>query len=304
VKNRRIGTGIVRSERHRVSGPIDIPAWLVAIDIDRQLQVPALIVLVAVIAWLYGLRGNDPRFGRRALVEALLVAAGFYAYKRGRILIVGDLDVALKNSQRVLELERRLHLTVEQPLQRFVLDHDTLLRFFNAWYSWSFLPFIFGTLIWLFLRDDATLRLTLTTLGVSIVLALITIALFPVAPPRLLPESGLVDTHALLGRPQSFTNEYAAVPSLHVGWTALCGYALFRSLRGGIRWFWVLVPVALMATTVMVTGNHYWVDGVVGAAFTLVPAAVLVFAPRLADDAPRHGALDRLTVKRRPARPL
>src|SRR6187200_963341 len=107
-ENRRIGTGIAHSERHRVSGPFDIPAWLVAIDIDRQLQVPALIVLVAVIAWLYGLRGNDPRFGRRALVEALLVAAGFYAYKRGRILIVGDLDVALKNSQRVMELERRL----------------------------------------------------------------------------------------------------------------------------------------------------------------------------------------------------
>jgi hypothetical protein len=103
----------------------------------------------------------------------------------------------------------------------------------------------------------------------------ITIALYPVAPPRLFPAIGVIDTHDLLGRRHGFINEFAAVPSLHVGWTITAGYALCRSWRGHVWRYLAYIPGLVMAVTVVMTGNHYWFDGVVGVSFTLIPAIIL-----------------------------
>ena len=100
------------------------------------------------------------------------------------------------------------------------------------------------------------------------------VATFPVAPPRLM-DLGFVDTvtlHAEAYRvlqPPSLTNQYAAMPSFHVGWDLLVGIALVR--EGGRAWTRVVgtaLPL-LMLLTVVVTGNHYLVDAIVGDAIVL-----------------------------------
>jgi membrane-associated phospholipid phosphatase len=108
-------------------------------------------------------------------------------------------------------------------------------------------------------------------------------ALFPVAPPRLVDPS-LVDTireHTTWYRtvvPLKLTNQYAAMPSLHVGWSVLVGVALARAIRRPVAYaFAVLMPTA-MALAVLVTANHYVADVVVGGA---VAAASLLIASRL-----------------------
>ncbi|MCC6792234.1 MAG: phosphatase PAP2 family protein [Thermomicrobiales bacterium] len=243
--------------------------------IDKHLYLPVAIALVSVLAVVLRLDARGDRPGVRAAKEGLLIGAGFLFYEHGRSVFVGDESIAHMNAERVLDFERRLHLMFEPILQRPVLDHETLMRVLNTIYSFAYLPFVLGALFWLYLADDRTFRAMRTSLGISVLFALAAIALFPVAPPRLVASSDLVDTHALLGRAHGFVNPFAAIPSFHVGWTALSGYALFRSVRGPIRWFWGFGPVAVMSATVILTGNHYWVDGVIGTAFALAPMLVL-----------------------------
>lgn len=259
----------------RSTAMLGVAIGLVTYSVDKHFYLPITIALVALVALVAGVKAHFPNPGLRALREGAMIGAGFLIYENGRAAFVGSEDTALSNAAYVSNLEQRLHLLFEPALQRPFLEHESLLRAVNGIYSWAYLPFVLGALFWLYLTNDSTFKLMRNALGISVPLALTTIALFPVAPPRLASANGLVDTHLLLGKLHGFVNPFAAIPSFHVGWTALGGYMLFRSVRGKIRWFWAIVPVSIMAVTVIVTGNHYWIDGVVGCAFALIPAAAL-----------------------------
>ncbi|MCP5024764.1 MAG: inositol phosphorylceramide synthase, partial [Actinomycetia bacterium] len=109
---------------------------------------------------------------------------------------------------------------------------------------------------------------------VSGAIGLILFAVFPVAPPRFLPDYvGTVDEAArthYIDIPGSWRNRFAAFPSFHVGWNAVACLAL-ASLFG--RW-WVkavaLVPAALVGIAVITTANHYVVDVVAGLTISVV----------------------------------
>ena len=100
-------------------------------------------------------------------------------------------------------------------------------------------------------------------------------ALFPVSPPRFL--DGFTDTVAsrcraqgAVAHPSGFTNEYAAMPSFHVGWTVLAGVVVFGVLRHRILRWAALVPGAVMSMTVVVTANHYVLDALAGIVVSLL----------------------------------
>ena len=63
----------------------------------------------------------------------------------------------------------------------------------------------------------------------------------------------------------SITNQFAAMPSMHVGWAVLMAYAVITGFRTRWRWLVVIHPV-LMVLAVTATANHYLLDGIVGAA--------------------------------------
>jgi membrane-associated phospholipid phosphatase len=100
-------------------------------------------------------------------------------------------------------------------------------------------------------------------------------ALFPVAPPRL-ADIGFVDTVseqagvALTGRSTIFYNQFAAVPSLHVGFAVAVGIAFAVALRW--RWAKVLALLwgPLVSLSVVATGNHYFFDIAAGLVVTAV----------------------------------
>jgi membrane-associated phospholipid phosphatase len=91
-----------------------------------------------------------------------------------------------------------------------------------------------------------------------------------------LPELSLIDTvtqrsyshHVLL--PPDLANKYAAVPSLHAGWNLLVGIAIVREAR---RW-WVralgAIMPAFMLASIVLTGNHFIIDGFIGYAVVIV----------------------------------
>jgi hypothetical protein len=129
------------------------------------------------------------------------------------------------------------------------------------------------------------------------VLALAGFVSFPTAPPRLLPAAdGFTDTmaqHASVGWwsasgsvPMglgSMTNEFAAMPSLHVGWALWCGLLLFRCSRDRtVRTLGLLYPVVI-TLVVMGTGNHFLLDCAAGAALVVIGGLLSRPALRLAD---------------------
>ena len=118
--------------------------------------------------------------------------------------------------------------------------------------------------------------------------ALVSYALFPVAPPRLLPESGIIDTLQALDNlsyqaqsTEFFVNPYAAMPSLHVGWAFLVAIGVMLAFPGNrlVRVFAVLHPLTQWSSTI-VTGNHYFLDGVGGLLAAALGLAVALFMQR------------------------
>jgi hypothetical protein len=262
--------------------PVAVLATAAAVGgyaVEGHLTISPALLATGLLLVLIDRRRAIEHDARRVVTEVILVSAGFLAYELGRYWSEGSYETARRNAGRVVDLERRLGLAFEAHWQGYVLRHDFLVDLFNRIYSYFYIPFVLCALFWLLVTDDSSYRLLRNSLGISAALAVTLIALFPVAPPRLMPELGIVDSHELAGLAHGFVNEFAAVPSLHVGWMTLTGYVLYRSLANRHRRSLAalsLLPPMVMSVTVIVTGNHYWFDGAVGIAIALGPALVMM----------------------------
>lgn len=240
-----------------------------------------------------GSSGQLPRRIARFAVHVtiILVAVGLYRFVRA--LTEGEHDSAMRNSLAVFGAERRMHLDVELGLQTAVLDRPFLVTLANTVYVWGFWSLVALTLLVLFVLDRQRFRWYRNALFVSGAVGLTIFAAFPVAPPRML--DGFVDTirefsdSSNIAHPGSFTNEYAAMPSFHVGWLVLAGVATMPLIRRRSLRPLVLVPAAVMALTVMVTANHYLLDALAGA---IIALGGLVVARRLPASSTFWAAVD------------
>lgn len=222
------------------------------------------------------------RDGWRAVPrELLIVVAGIIAYFGVRGRTEGDVDHAFENADRVLNLERSLHVDIEGAVQSPASRSEALTSLLNWVYVWGHWPVIAVSLLWLVLRHREVYVITRTAMLLSGAVGMLVFAFFPVAPPRML-DLGLVDTvteystaYRVL-QPPWFTNQYAAMPSLHMGWDLLIGIAIACCARH--VWVRVLgwVLPALMCWAVVATANHYVFDAVAGVALVLVSRAVAV----------------------------
>jgi hypothetical protein len=217
----------------------------------------------------------EPSAFHGMLAQGLLVVAGYLVYITGRILVRPGRAEAIANAREIVNFERALGLWLEPGLQD-AFGQGIWADVINNFYLFVYYPLPAVALVILFLRDRPAYKILRDSLAISAVLALITFALFPVAPPRLVPGLGIFDTIAASGGERVLTNQYAAVPSLHVGWPALVG--LVMAVRGP-RWMrWISpLPAAAMTLTVIASGNHYWIDAAVGILYSVVPA-ILGFA--------------------------
>ncbi|WP_240670366.1 phosphatase PAP2 family protein [Actinoplanes solisilvae] len=235
---------------------------------------------------------------RRALRELVLVAALFLAYKMGRLLVDGHTAEAVTNASAVWNFERALHLPNEAGLQAGLLHHEFWVRAANCFYAYVHFPATAVALIWMYVRKPDTYLWMRRTLATLTAFALVIHALYPLAPPRMLTWAGLVDTGRLLGPSvygspdtDTLSNQYAAMPSLHVGWAIVVALALATTTAGWRRWLWLAHP-ALTLIVVVVTGNHYWVDAL---AVMALLAVVHLLVPCSTT------AADRLVIPAQPA---
>lgn len=207
-------------------------------------------------------------------LELGLIGFAILLYFGVRGLTQGNEAEAVRNGFGLLRFEQTLGLDLEASIQNGILDYHWLVTAANWIYIWGHWPLIATTLIWLHrTQKDSYIQLR-NAMFISGAIGLVIFTLYPVAPPRLL-DNGMVDTVTNLSnsyrvlQPPSLVNKYAALPSLHVGWNLLVGIAVFRAAdRRTLRIFGILSPIA-MAAAVVLTANHYLVDGLVGATVAL-----------------------------------
>lgn len=222
--------------------------------------------------------------GADVLRELAQVLGAFLLYNLGRMLAAQELGRADTHAQEILDAERWLRLPTEASVQVWALGHDWLIDLANRYYVSVHFPLTIAVLVWLYRYRRPAYAWAKRALLVATGVALVFHVLVPVTPPRLLTSLGMVDTgHAggmsiyqapVLG---SMSNEYAAMPSLHVGWALLIALVLVAACDTRWRWLWLLHPLATLFVVVS-TANHYWLDGLAGSA--LVVGALLITRPR------------------------
>jgi hypothetical protein len=231
------------------------------------------------------IRGASPQdtAARPPLLRELLLVVGlFVVYKVGRQLATGHTPEAFRNAHRVWDLERAVRLPGEGAVQTALLHSDTLVHLANTYYAAVHFPATAAFLIWLYLRRPAHYIWARRVLALVTAAALVGHLTFPLAPPRLLGEAGLVDTGQAYGptvygahpATDAMANQFAAMPSLHFGWALMVAIGLIVATRSRWRWLWLLHPL-LTLLVIVGTANHYWLDAIVATAVLGIALAVV-----------------------------
>lgn len=209
---------------------------------------------------------------RYVVGQVLLLGVLFMIYRAGRFLANGREAEALSNARDIRTLQRLLDLPDESVVQGLALHSTNLIEFANGFYIGAHFPVSIAFLFWVMVRHRDTWPRVRTVIMASTGAALMIHILYPLAPPRFLPQTmpevSFVDTGTVYG-PSAYppgdtiANQYAAMPSLHVGWSILVAWGVVTILRVRARWLVVVHPV-LTTLVVVVTANHYWLDGIIG----------------------------------------
>lgn len=212
---------------------------------------------------------------RQVLRELALVAFLFGTYKMGRLAAAGSHREALDHAQQVWDLERWLRMPSEAGIQHGLAEIPALAHLATMYYAWVHFPATVALLVWLYLRHRELYRRTRTALALLTGAALVVHLLYPLAPPRMMTSTGMHDLSAqygphIYGDPatDTFANQFAAMPSLHVGWALVVAGALIAAGRTRGRLLWLLHPAVTLAV-VIATGHHFWLDAVVAAVLLL-----------------------------------
>ncbi|MBI4301573.1 MAG: phosphatase PAP2 family protein [Chloroflexi bacterium] len=203
--------------------------------------------------------------------EAALILSVYFFYLLTRGSLEDKVNLAFRNALTIMHWERRLGLLIEANVQTFFLSVPLLMRLANDIYTVAYYPAIITFFIWVYFWRRQHFTLLRNTFLFSAGLAFISFALYPVAPPRFFPFLGFVDTLGFstvnyeMPQIQNFYNAYAAMPSLHFGWTLLVGSGTFWLARP--RWakaLGILLPISTL-TSIVATANHYVLDAMMGA---------------------------------------
>lgn len=185
---------------------------------------------------------------------------------------------ALANAKHIISLEHHIGMYHEETFQRWALHFKPLIIGANYFYgSFHFIVTI-GAAVWLFRKFSSDYPRFRNTLAITTALALIGFTIFPLMPPRLLDlhgyQTGFIDTLKKYPTPWSFdsgpaarvSNQFAAMPSVHIAWATWCALALVPRLKNRFYRFLAAAYPFITLTVIVITANHFIIDAVGGLA--------------------------------------
>ncbi|MEV6960409.1 phosphatase PAP2 family protein [Streptomyces sp. NPDC051207] len=208
----------------------------------------------------------------RLWFEVLLIAVSYWTYSLIRNAVPEQRGEALRNADWIWRFEHQLGLAFEQSVNHAANSVTWLIVGMNYYYATLHFVVTLGVLVWLYRahpgRYAATRLVLFSTTGV----ALVGYYLYPLAPPRLMNGGHFVDTvvvHQTWGSMASgdlknMSNQYAAMPSMHIGWSLWCGLTIFAlATVPWVRVLGLLYPAGTLVV-IVATANHFWLDAVGG----------------------------------------
>jgi hypothetical protein len=223
----------------------------------------------------------------RSFVREFGIVAALYAVWNlgGRIRAFG-VDQAFERGEQIWEFQQAIHLPSEAWLQELILPYPWIVKSANVYYALAHVAVFGWSLVWMWWRNRdhyASYRTQMALFtGTSLLIQLVA-----VAPPRFVEVTDMIDTgvfynqsvYSALGRAQ--IGQLQAMPSIHVGWALFVGAATYRFATGPwLKWLGVAHAILTM-WAVMVTANHYWMDGIVAAGIMIFWYGVLHGGRRL-----------------------
>jgi hypothetical protein len=209
---------------------------------------------------------------RRAAEAARETALVLVLYAMWRTLNRVDLRLegATGRGREIWRLQRAIGLGSERWLQQRIIGHDRVVQAANLFYAGAHVPAMIAFLVWMFLRHRDRYARWRWLLALSTG-ACVLIRLVPVAPPRLLPELGFVDTAVLHGQSVygrfggGVSDQLAAMPSIHASWALIVAAGIWACAPPRRRWIGIAHAVVTM-WSIVVTANHWWLDAIVAGA--------------------------------------
>ena len=223
----------------------------------------------------------------RWTVEAMLLVALYLAGELARGVARGGKATADAHAAAIVRLERHLHVFDEATIQRSAAHVFGLPTFLGYAYVSVHLAGTAVLLVWVYRRRREFYAPLRNTLAIATALGVAGYALFPTAPPRL-AGLGMTDTvsaatsvHLDSSLISSLYNPYAAVPSMHIGFSLIVGISVARLARRPlVRVAGLFYPVFVLFV-IVATGNHFFLDAAAGAVVALVALGATALAPRL-----------------------
>ncbi|MFJ9695038.1 phosphatase PAP2 family protein [Kitasatospora sp. NPDC101183] len=220
----------------------------------------------------------------RIWIELALIGVSYWLYSLVRNAVPEQESIAQKHARWIWDLEQNLGIAVERSINHAMDSVGWLITGMNYYYATLHFILTIGVLVWLYRSHPGRYAAARTVLFVTTLIALVGFYAFPLAPPRLMTDGNFIDTvqtHHTWGSFASgpaahVSNMYAAMPSMHIGWSTWCGLTIFfLARRTWVRVLGLLYPAATLLVIVS-TANHFWMDAVGG----LVCLAVGYFAAR------------------------
>jgi hypothetical protein len=224
-----------------------------------------------------------PSTPRKAFIISLcrefsLVAFLYTLWRLAMVLPLDQPAGALNRARSIDALQRKLFLPSELSLQHFVMQYEWLARATNFYYAVVHVPATVAFLVWLFIchRDKYPRWRNVLAMLTA---ACLVIRYVRVAPPRFFPELGYIDLATRYGLSvygpvgTGVSDQFAAMPSIHVGWAALVSFGIIASSTS--KWKWLFAShIVITMFAVSATGNHWWLDGI--AAIAIIGVALRI----------------------------
>lgn len=229
------------------------------------------------------------RGGRRArwfrahpgLFEIGIFAVALLVYQASRALVMGEPSTAFENAASIINWEKSSGLFVEASIQEWVLNHVELTEMLNYFYMSAHWIVTVAFFMWLYTQHHRVYPYVRNAFLAANGVALVVYMLFPVAPPRLMPD-GFVDTLDAVsdidlheGMLSGLFNPHAAVPSMHFGYAFMIGLVCAVLVRSWPLRLLALAYPAFVLFTIVATANHYIADAVAGGIVMLAGLIVI-----------------------------
>lgn len=245
----------------------------------------------------------------RIWFEILLIAVSYWTYSMIRNAVPEQKAAAMRNADWIWRTEHTLGIAVEKSVNHAIDSVTWLIVGMNYYYATLHFIVTIGVLVWLYRWHPGRYAAARLVLFATTGVALLGYYLYPLAPPRLMAGESFVDTVVVhhtwgsmaSGNLKQMSNQYAAMPSMHIGWSLWCGLTVFAvATAPWARILGLLYPAATLVV-IVATANHFWLDAVGGMLCLAFGFAVVrLWYGSLPHRLPRHAAAESPASRTKP----